>query len=317
MARKVRRRKVKAGPAVTLAPAQLRFPGEVSHYWMAVSAVTWACVFLAVGGWFSTGHSAENWQWAYLAAWPIGSILIVNWVSNRTRRQQLKQLGPSARVFGTNHQELGRHLKEVADLLGMRKLPAMFLVEDDAPYLYAMAGGKGTIILTTALVQLLRRDELSVMLARELAHLKFSHVRLERALHWLRTSPPIYNILLLPLCFWGVVMGPWLELIEYTADRAAVLVTGSPNLVNATIVKLAAAADPQSGVTVDEIEDFLHQERAAELDAGQMEAQFKLNRFVESIPNLRDRIEQVSEFYQSDDAKQLLEKVAEVRGKVS
>jgi Zn-dependent protease with chaperone function len=311
MARKVRKRKVKATAAVKLAPAQLRFPGEVGHYWMAVGAVIWGCVLVAVGGWFSTGR--QYWQWVYLAAWPIGSILLVNWLSNRPRRLQLKQLGPSARVFGTNHPDLGRQLKEVGDLLGMRKLPQMFLVEDEAPYIYSMAGRKGSIIVTTAMVSLLRRDELGVMLARELAHVKYGHIRLERALWWVRGVQPLFRLALLPLWFWSGLMGDWLDFVEYTADRAAVLVTGDPTLVNATIVKVAAAADPQSGVTVAEIDDYLNQPRTADLDAHQMEAQFKLNRFVESIPNLRDRIEQVSEFAKSEEGRQLLEQVKAVR----
>ncbi len=314
MARKVKRRKPRPTTSVNIAQAQLRFPGEVSQYWVAVSFVVWGCLLIAIAGWFSTGR--QYWQWAYLAAWPIGSVLLVNWLANRDRKKQLKALGPAARVFGTNHQELGRHLKEVADLLGIRKLPNLYLVEDDAPYIYSMAGGKGSIILTTSMVQLLRRDELSVMLARELAHLKYGHVRLERALWWVRAAQPIVRIVLLPLLLWSVVMGEWLDVIEYTADRAAVLVAGRPARVTATLVKVAAAGDPHSGVAAKDVDDFVNQERGAELDSSQMEAQFKLNRFIESIPNLKDRIEQIQEFYQSEDCRQLMEKVDEARAKL-
>ena len=315
MARKVKRRKPKPTTTVKISQAQLRFPSEVSQYWIAVTAVIWACLFVAIAGWFSTGR--QYWQWVYLAAWPIGSLLLVNSLSNRPRRKQLKALGPSARVFGTNHPELSKHLKEVAEVLGVTKLPTLFLVEDEAPYVYSMAGGKGTIILTTALVNLLRYDELSVMLAREVAHLKYGHVRLERALWWIRSAQPLFRIALLPLLLWSVVMGEWLDLIEYTADRAAVLVAGSPSLVTATLVKVAAAADPQSGVSVAEIEDFLSQKRTSDLDSAIMERQFKLNRFIESIPNLRDRIEQIREFCDSDEGKELMEQVAEPRAKLS
>jgi Zn-dependent protease with chaperone function len=315
MARKVKRRKPKpSAAAVKLAPAQLRMPGEVSQYWVAVTFVTWACIGLAVAGEFSTRW--QYWQWAYLALWPIGSIMIVNYVANRDRVKQLKELGPSARVFGANHPELSHQLKDVADLLGIRKLPVMYLVEDEAPYIYAMAGGKGAIILTTAMVSLLRYDELSVMIARELAHLKFGHVRLERALYWMRNAPALVRVGLLPLLMWSTVMGEWLDLIEYTADRAAVLVAGGPGLVTATIVKVAAAADPTGAVKVQDIEDYLAEGRSKEFDSVNMERQFKLNRFVESIPNLRDRIEQIGEFYESEEGKQLLEQVDEVRARL-
>lgn len=312
MARKVKRRKTKPTTSVNIAQAQLRFPGEIRHYWMAVGVITWGCIIIAGTGFYFT----HAWQWVYLAAWPIVSILLVNYLSNRPRRKQLKELGSSARVFGTNHQELGRHLKEVADLLGFRKLPNLYLVEDDAPYTYSMTGSKGSIILTTAMVKLLRRDELSVMLARELAHLKYGHTRLERALWWIRAAQPLLRIVLLPLLLWSVVMAEWLDLIEYTADRAAVLVAGRPALVTATLVKVAAAADPQAEVSAHDVDDFVSQSRGAELDSSQMEAQFKLNRFIESVPNLKDRIEQIQEFYQSDDCTQLMEKVDEARARV-
>lgn len=313
MARQIKRRKPKSTVSLKLAPAQLRMPGEVSQYWMAVTFVSWACILIAVAGWFS--HHA--WEWAYLAAWPLGSVLLVNYLSNRPRVQQLKQLGPSARVFGTNHQDLSRHLKEVADLLGMRKVPAMYLVEDEAPYIYSLAGGRGTVILTTALVNLLRYEELSVMLARELAHLKFGHIRLERALWWIRGAQPMVRLALLPLLMWSTIMGEWLDLIEYTADRAAVLVVGAAGIVTATIVKVAAATDPQSGVTVQDLEDYLRQARTSDFDSVNMERQFKLNRFVESVPNLRDRIEQIGEFYASEEGQRLLEQVNQARARIT
>ena len=62
MARKVKRRKPKPTTTVNIAQAQLRFPGEVSHYWTAVGVITWGCILSAVGGWFSTGR--QYWQWA-------------------------------------------------------------------------------------------------------------------------------------------------------------------------------------------------------------------------------------------------------------
>jgi Zn-dependent protease with chaperone function len=164
---------------------------------------------------------------------------------------------------------------------------------------------------------LLRYDELSVMFARELAHLKFGHVRLERALWWMRNAPPLFRLSLLPLLMWSVVMGEWLDLVEYTADRAAVLVAGSPGLVTATITKVAAAADPQAGVTIQDIEDHLNTGSGKEFDSVNMERQFKLNRFVESIPNLRDRIEQIGEFYQSEEGQQLMAQVNEARSRLT
>ncbi|HEY3396784.1 MAG TPA: M48 family metalloprotease [Armatimonadota bacterium] len=313
MARTVKRRKkTKAEPAAKFPDAELRFSGEIRQYWLAVVLVTWACVLVGGGGIYFT----HAWQWIYLALWPLASIGVVNFLSNRPRVKQLKEIGPQCRATGTHHSEVYKILTDAAAVLEIPKLPVLCVVEDDAPYIYSMAGGKGTIIVTRALVEMLSRPELMVMVARELAHLKYGHIRLERSLSYVRNSPPALWILLLPLYIWGALMGEWLDIIDYTADRAALVVVGNPALVNATIVKVAAAADPQSSVTAAQIDEYITREKSQELDSGVMEQQFKLSRFVESQPNLRDRIEQVIEFFQSDEGKAVLDATAPARVKL-
>ena len=106
------------------------------------------------------------------------------------------------------------------------------------------------------------------------------------------------------------MMGEWQDVIDYTADRAALAVTGDPRLVNATIVKAAVAADPNSGVTMDEIENYLSGPERDTLNTAAVEQRFKLNRFIEAQPNLHNRIEQVVEFYQSPEGQKMLERLA-------
>jgi Zn-dependent protease with chaperone function len=310
MARKVRRRKVKAAPGqVKISWGQVRFPGESQHYWLAVVALIWACILLAAAGFFAT--EKQYWQWIYLGAWPIGSLLLVNYLADKPRREQIKAIGPSCLVRPNNHPHLHRQLAEVCAKLAVSKLPAMCLVTEDVPYLYSMAGGNGTIILTTELVSLLRPEELEIMLAREVAHIKYGHLRLERALTYIHTASPVVSLAFAPVRFWATLMGEWLDVSEYTADRAAVLVSGDPGLVNATLVKAAAAADPQSGMTADYIDEFLHKPKGhGGLNSSEVEQSFKLNRFIESQPNLRDRIAQVAEFYSSEEGQEMLEKLA-------
>lgn len=311
MARKIRRRKSKRPAAVTITASELRFPGQAKQYWLAVGVLTWACILIAGTGFLVTGK--QYWQWVYLAAWPIASILLINFLSDRPRRRQLKQLGPQARVMGNNHPALYQMLQRLSQLLSMPKPPQMCLVEDEAPYIYSLAAGKGTIIVTRALVDLLTPEELAVMVGHELTHIKCHDLRLGSALSYIRIVSPLIAFFCGPVWVWSVLMGEWPDIIDYTADRGAVLVTGDLSLVNATLVKVAAEADPQAEVTSQDIEDYLSHGRQAELDAVQMERQFKLNRFIESQPNLRDRIEQVVEFSQSEEGQALLEKEAELR----
>jgi Zn-dependent protease with chaperone function len=309
MARKVHKRKPKPTAQVKISWGQLRFPGEVQHYWLAVLALIWGCLLIAGTGWYVT----KAWQWAYLGLWPIGSLLLVNYLSDRPRRQQLKQVGPTAWVRPNNHAPLYRQLVEVCSKLGVRKAPRMALVEDEAPYIYSMAGGNGTIVLTNALVALLRPEELAVLLGREVAHVKFGHLRLERALNYIHTVSPTVALAFAPVWLWSALMGEWQDVVDYTCDRAALLVAGDPALVNATIVKAIAAADPQSALTPEDVDTFLNLPKNDNLDGAVMERRFNLSRFIESQPNLRDRIEQVAEFYQSEEGQGLLQKLAEMK----
>lgn len=313
MARKVRKRKPKKPVAqVKISWGQLRFPGEVAHYWLAVLALIWGCALVAVAGWFATGR--EYWQWAYLGLWPIGSLLLVNYLADLPRRKQLKEIGPTAWVRANNHAALYRQLTEVCATLGLRKTPRMALVEDESPYIYSMAGGAGTIVVTSSLVALLRSEELAILIAREVAHVKFGHIRLERALNYIHTVSPTLCVAFGPVWLWSALMGEWLDVVDYTCDRAALVVAGDPALVNATIVKAAAAADPQANITPDDVDAFLNlPKRDDSLDSAVMEQRFRLSRFIESQPNLRDRIEQVAEFYQSEEGQDLLQKLAEMK----
>ena len=318
MTRRYRRPPAKAAPrraaATSFRLATIRFPNESRQYWLAVGLLTWGCVLLAVGGWLFTGK--HYWQWGYLAAWPLGSLLLVNLLADLPRRRQLRQVGASARVLGTTQPELYQRLTRLCELLGVHPVPELYLVEDPDAYLYSRAGGRGSLVLTRSLLDLLSPAELSLMLARELAHLALGHVRLERALTYLRTQNTLICVFFGPVWVWSVLMGEWLDLIDYTADRAALLAVGNPALVNATLVKVAAVGDPLSGVSLADIENLRRGGPSDALDVADMERRFKLNRLLDSQPNLRDRVEALVEYQQSEEGRQALTELAPARARL-
>ena len=313
MARKVRKRRTKQAQKATIAWKKLRFPGEASHYWLVVVAMIWGCILLALTGWLLSGR--EYWQWVYLGAWPIGALLIVNFIADRPRRQQIKALGPHCWVRANNHPAVHRALTEACQRLEVHRLPRVCLVEDPDAYIYAMPGGTGTIVVTSPLVKLLRPEELAVMLAREVTHIKFGHLRLQRAISYIRTAPLALCFLFGPVWLWATMMGEWMDITEYTADRGALVVAGDPRRVDATIAKAAAAADRQAGVTPEEVDDYVNLPAKDSLDSAEMEQRFKLDRFINAQPNLRERIAQVVEYYQSEDGAEFLNALAERQGR--
>ena len=128
------------------------------------------------------------------AAWQVANVLAV-----RPRRKLLKQAGPSARVLNKSHPRLKAVLAEQARLLGLPE-PEMYVLHDDAAYMYSMPGkGAGSIIITTdALLAGLDDDEMATMIAREMGHALCNHVRMAFVLEYMRHAPAIVRILLFP-----------------------------------------------------------------------------------------------------------------------
>ena len=126
---------------------------------------------------FFSGTSVYQWVW--LPAWPIASVLIVNFLATRPRHGQLKQLGRQAKVIGTNYPQLHRLLTEQTQLLGLKKSPDMYVISDESPYICSLPSGSGAVIVTQSLLDLLSDEELATLLAHELAHIRFHHLRLE------------------------------------------------------------------------------------------------------------------------------------------
>ena len=316
MARTVKKRKMKTGApggGKKLNWGDLRFPGENTHYWLVVMALIWGCIILAALGWYSSGK--VYWQWVYLGLWPIGSLLLVNFMADKPRRKQLKEIGPQCQVRANSNAALHRKLLEVCQCLEVRTPPKACLLEEEAAYIYSMPGGSGTIILTSGLASQLRPEELGVVLAREIAHLKFGHLRLQRAIGYIRTTSNTIGLLFGPVWLWAMMMGEWLDLTEFTADRAALAVSGDPRLVDATIAKTAAARDPQSGITPAEIEEYISMPPQDSLDSAELEQRFKLDRFINEEPALKERIAQVVEYYQSEEGIEFLNALAAKQGR--
>jgi hypothetical protein len=104
------------------------------------------------------------------------------------------------------------------------------------------------------------------------------------------------------------------ELVEFTADRGALLITLRPAVVNAAIVKFAVARDPNAGISREELQGYLDGAGDITTDAKQMERHFKVGQFMASQPGLRERVEQMTEFVNDAQGKAALAKMAEQQG---
>lgn len=317
MARKGKGRKQPKAQQHDFGVADFIFPGEKVSYWGGVAGVAAIYAVLAAIG-HAVFRDADGYRLWYvpvlILAWPVLAILICNLLASRDRVQQLRRVGRQAKVAANNHPELHRVLLRQAGLLGLSPAPEMYVVADDQPVIYCLPSGPGTVIASQALRERLSTEEVEALLARELTHIRCRHVRLELAMVFIRSSNVVLKVIFLPVLLMMLFARSWTDLIEFTADRGALLVTLKPAVVNSAIVKHAVVADPNAGITQEELEAFIRSSADIQTDAAQLERHFKVGQFISTQPNLRERIEQLTAFPHSPQGQQAVAKMARLQG---
>lgn len=313
MARKSAGSKRKAKVEIT--PRDYRFPGESGVYWTAVAALFIGSVWIV--GMFlvfaKTKAGLPQWQWIYLFLWPILAVWLANFMSTRGRLTELKRIGRQAKVMASNHPELYNMLVQYSQVLGMKKVPDLYLVDDKQAFIYAIPGRPGAIIASKALLNGLTTQEFGALVARELGSLAAHNVRVGLAITWMQTANPLFKLLCLPLFLMTLMMRGWMDLTEFTADRAAVLATGNVPLVNLALARFVILRDPQADVNQDDLEAYLHGSADISSDSAQLERHFKIGKFFEAQPNLRERIQQIREYPTTDQGRAAFEKRAQIK----
>lgn len=326
MARRVSKKRARKAPETALTCNDVAFPAERRIYLEGVYGI--AGFFLVVAynvQWWWVGPPVNRqlepggplfgkwWIPLIILAYPYVAWLVANALAMRPRHKLLKAAGPSARVLNKSHPRLKAVLAEQARLLGLPE-PEMYVLHDSAAYIYSMPGkGTSIIVSSDALVAGLDDDEMATMIAREMGHALCNHVRMAFVLQYLRRAPAIVRVLLFPITALSIVMKNWLDLIESTADRAAVVIMGRAAIVNETLVKAGVITDPTAEITREELDAFLARATDLTTDAAQIERHYKMGEFLDRQPHLRDRIEEIRTFPRSEQGEAALLKMEETR----
>lgn len=318
MARKTKTKKTKVQKAVGLRVCDFAFPGEKGSYWTGIIGVTILFAWLAAGLFLVMNKPdvgpEKYYIPLYFVAYPIAAVLIGNWLAAKPRAALMKKAGRQSKVMNNNFADLYRVLVRQASLLGMKNAPDMYIVSDPQPLMYSLPGGRGSIIASQALRDAVTPEEFEALMAHEVTHHACKHVRLDLAETFIRSANPGVKLGLFPVLLIGLLGRAWSDLIEFTADRGALLIMLRPAILNAAIVKFAVVADPNAGITRDELQAYIDSAGDISTDAKQIERHFKVGQFMSSQPGLRERIEQLSEFPRTEAGKKALAKMAEMQG---
>lgn len=330
MARRVSKKKFKKKtPDYGITVEDYRVPGEKRIYWEGVGGLIAIFVIVAYNvQWFMVGVPLHQniqpdaplygkwWIPLIILVLPGVTWLIANFLALRKRNQRIKQEGLHARVLNKNYPKLKAILAEQSKLLSMDE-PEMYVLDDDTPYMYSLPGNSGKIVTTAGMLQALDDDELALMMAREMGHLKAHHARMMAVVYYMARANPVIKVLLFPIAGMALFLGGWMDLAEATADRMALLIGGRPALVNAALVKLAVAVDTESEINKQELDTYLDSSSDMATDAGQIERHFKMGEFLSRHPALKERIEEVREFLKTDEGQQAMQKMVEAKQKLA
>jgi Zn-dependent protease with chaperone function len=215
----------------------------------------------------------------------VGTAIVV-WI------QQSQLLGGCAKVSEKQFPEIFSIARQAAARLGMLT-PEVFVKQDPTLNAYAIGClGRKSVVLHSATVEAMNREELEQIIGHEFSHIKCGHT----------------NLLVLTSSFNGVnvpLISPilsyiflfWSRKAEYTCDRGGLLASRDPRAAVAAMCKLAVGPVLFKQMNID---DFLNQHLAV--------AQNEIARLSENLathPYLVKRIDAIQRFHESDQYRRL------------
>lgn len=304
---------------LTITAKDFRYPGETRLYWQGLGGALFVFLWLAAIVFMTVKNEAGLPRWDLVIevmAWPFVAVILCNMLSVRPRQREFKKRDQQSKVMSTNYPEVHKALQEYAQLAGLKKPPDMYILDSPRAFMFTLPLKGGTIVASRTLKDALSHEEFNALVAHEIGHILARHVRTELAIIYVTGANPLWKVVLAPVVIMSVLMRGWLDVIDYSADRCAYLLTrGASRIVNAAIVKQAcAAAGEDKEITMEELETFLSTPGDMAHDQKLLEMQVRVGRFFSQVPNLRDRVEALQEYPKTDQARAATQKLAQLLG---
>ena len=211
-------------------------------------------------------HPADRAALAAMRALP-GFDTAVNAVAKAFGERGVRHLftASAVRVGPTQRPDLNALWTEVLATMDWPTRPQLFVTQTPMVNAGAVGFGEPFVVINSAAIEHLTRDELRVILAHELGHVMSGHVTYRTIAQiilmiGIGNLPLIAGIAVLPF---HLAILEWYRKSELSCDRAALLETQNPDLVLTSFMKLAGGRE--FGDTLD-LEAFKAQASEYETD---------------------------------------------------
>ncbi|MBE5229535.1 MAG: M48 family metallopeptidase [Microcystis sp. M54BS1] len=231
------------------------------------------------------------------------------------RPQQILLMGNDLKVGPRQYATLYGIYRQCLRDLDMSQEPHLYVSQNPLANAYSLGSEHPYIVFNTALLDLLDEEEIRVILAHELGHLKCDHSILIQMSFWVMGAANLLGDITLGLgkvITTGLVYAfyEWRRKAELSADRAALLVTDDLNLVLRTLMKCAGGS--QKYLHECNLEEFIRQGEAyRQLDQDNLNQIYKFiiynggNGSFLTHPFSVERVHYLQEWFNSESYRQI------------
>lgn len=231
------------------------------------------------------------------------------------RPQQILLMGNDLKVGPRQYATLYGIYRQCLRDLDMSPEPNLYVSQNPLANAYSLGSEHPYIVFNTALLDLLDEEEIRVILAHELGHLKCDHSILIQMSFWVMGAANFLGDITLGLgkaITTGLVYAfyEWRRKAELSADRGALLVTDDLNLVLRTLMKCAGGS--QKYLHECNLEEFIRQGEAyRQLDQDNLNQIYKFliynggNGSFLTHPFSVERVHYLQEWFNSESYRQI------------
>ncbi|MBD2621412.1 M48 family metallopeptidase [Microcystis flos-aquae FACHB-1344] len=231
------------------------------------------------------------------------------------RPQQILLMGNDLKVGPRQYATLYGIYRQCLRDLDMSPEPNLYVSQNPSANAYSLGSEHPYIVFNTALLDLLDEEEIRVILAHELGHLKCDHSILIQMSFWVMGAANFLGGITLGLgkaITTGLVYAfyEWRRKAELSADRAALLVSDDLNLVLRTLMKCAGGS--QKYLHECNLEEFIRQGEAyRQLDQDNLNQIYKFliynggNGSFLTHPFSVERVHYLQEWFNSESYRQI------------
>jgi len=231
------------------------------------------------------------------------------------RPQQILLMGNDLKVGPRQYATLYGIYRQCLRDLDMFPEPNLYVSQNPLANAYSLGSEHPYIVFNTALLDLLDEEDIRVILAHELGHLKCDHSILIQMSFWVMGAANFLGGITLGLgkaITTGLVYAfyEWRRKAELSADRAALLVSDDLNLVLRTLMKCAGGS--QKYLHECNLEEFIRQGEAyRQLDQDNLNQIYKFliynggNGSFLTHPFSVERVHYLQEWFNSESYRQI------------